>query len=125
VLNHFHCLGDLMRVKGNTDHVQDAFVPGSDPLFPVALSGVCHGHKLEARCLGIMIADHTPHIFFMAMTPRTEIFDGKQSRRIFVTDLHIIEASRDTRFVNGPHELVRELMVVDQSAVSNRAIKNA
>ena len=123
-MNHFHCFGNLIGVKRDSDHIEHAFVGVADLFLPVALLGIRHRGELESGVFGVMVADDPAKVFLVAVPPRPEIFFWKQSRRILVTNFHRVDPGGDARLVHGPHKIIGKQVIVDQAPVPNRAVKH-
>src|SRR4051812_43103743 len=71
-----------------------------------------------------MVAKHAVEDVLIAELPMSKVALRVLLGRSFVTDLHVIDSGRDACFIYGSHQLIAELMVIDQSAVANRAIQH-
>ena len=67
MVDHFHRLGNLVRVTRHADHRQHALLGRDDLPFPVALPPrIRHRRQLQPRRLLLMIAHHPPHVLLLA-----------------------------------------------------------
>jgi len=82
---------------------------------PVALARVRHGRELESGGLGVVAPHDTADILFVAMPPGSEFLARKDSLRILVSDLHVVDAGVDAGAINGPYQLVAELVCVHEA----------
>ena len=125
MFEHVHGFRDLVYVAGDADHVQDALGSGDDLVFPIGLTaGVCHGGEFEAGIGGGVIADDAAHDLFLAMSPGAVAAGGELLRGIFVTDFHVVDACGDASVVDGTDDLVAEVGIIDEAAVSDGAIED-
>jgi hypothetical protein len=69
VLDHLDGLGDLMRVEGNADHIQDTLLARHNLLAPVALGGVRHRSQFQTRLVRVMTGEHPIQIGLVTKLP--------------------------------------------------------
>ena len=113
-----------MRVEGDTDHVERALGGGDDVMLPVALAGVGHGRKLEPGRPGVVVTDDAPQVGLGTEAPGSELVGGEDLLRVLVADLHIVQARIHTGAVERAHEVVAELVPVDQTAIADGAVED-
>ena len=72
---------------------------------------------------GIVFADDPPDVF-VAILPGAVLGGREELLGRLVADLHVVDAGLDACLVNRLDETVVEHVVVDQTAVANRAVED-
>jgi len=122
VCDHVDGLRDLVRIEGDPDHVEGAFRCRDEVRLPVALARVRHGCQFEPGGLRVVAPHDAAEILIVAMPPGSEVVGRKNSLRILVADLHVVDAGINACLVNGAYLLVTEAVGVHEAAIADRAV---
>ncbi|MBA7700262.1 hypothetical protein ES703_108972 [subsurface metagenome] len=122
ILYHIHSNGYLVDVGGDANDVQNALLFRQDVFVIVAALRVRHGAQLQGS--GV-IADDAANVLLVAVLPRAVLAGRVYGLGALVAHLHVINARGHACFVHGPHEVVVELVIVDQTSVPDSAVKQS
>ena len=112
-------LVNILDIGGNADHIHRALVDGTELLLEHAV-GIDHDADLH---IGFNALDDLADLVVVAILPRSEFSRRRNLAAGTIAHFHIIHTRNADRLVNGPDKFVSEIMVINQSAVANRAIQ--
>ena len=125
MFHHLDRFGNLVNVAGHADHIQHAVFEREDVVLPIALAArIRHGGEFQPSRFESVISDNPAHVCFFAMPPGAEFRFWKLGGIVFIADLHVIDACCDAGQIDRPHLFVGELGIVDEAAVTDRAIEH-
>lgn len=110
----------LVDVAGHPDHGEQALVPGRDVVV-VDAADVHHGRQLQAARL---VADDPADVLIPTELPGAVLVAGEGLLRTHVAHLHVVHPGGAEPPVDGPDELVAEVPVVHQPAVTDGAVQD-
>ena len=115
-----YCLVDVFDVCCQPDHIYGAFVGGLKFLFGDTM---CVDHYTELY-VGFDTVNYFEDLFVVTVFPRSVLFRRREFSARAVTHFHVVDAGLREGFVNGTDKFVCEVVVVNESPVTNCAIQN-
>ena len=119
-VHHADALVDVLDVACDAEHLVRAFGGGLHGVHVDTAYVSHHGHLH----LGIDAVLDFPEQVVFAEFPRTVFLGVEEFRGVLVTHFHVVYAGCGKEGVQSTHEFKRKIVLVDETAIADRAVEN-
>ena len=119
-VHHADTLVNVLDVASHAEHLVRAFGGGLHGVHVDAAHVSHHGHLH----LGIDAVLDLPEQIVIAELPRAVFLRVEEFRGVLVTHFHVVYAGCCEKGVQSTHEFKRKIVLVDETAIADRAVEN-
>ena len=119
-VHHADALVDVLDVACDAEHLVRAFGGGLHGVHVDTAYVSHHGHLH----LGIDAVLDFPEQVVFAELPRTVFLGVEEFRGVLVAHFHVVYAGCGKEGVQSTHEFKRKIVLVDETAIADRAVEN-